>query len=395
MSDFFQHGLISTLHRLNPAEPIEDRDLNEAGLGLLLPCHAREIGSKALSDMVATLNQLNCFEHVIISVNGGGNGNDPHPSSSTDTGEVLRFWSQLRTSHTVLWNDSPAFLSWLRNQDLPAASGKGLNLWTGLGFALSQTELQALIIHDCDIQDYTASLPISLAIPVANLEYQFCKGFYSRVQEQLYGRATRLFVIPIVRALVRTLGHLPLLDFIDSFRYPLAGECALSTGVAASLPVENGWSVEIGWLCEAYRLIDPEEICQADLAMRYHHRHQSIDPGRPTDGLLGMVADIALSLLTHLEKEGCRFDPAILEAVVAGYEQTANDMIRRYRDVAEFNKLPFARDEERQTARLFQERLRFVTQEFSRGARTQSLPPWEQLLRGVSFPAELVVRTST
>ena len=78
--------------------------------------------------------------------------------------------------------------------------------------------------------------------------------------------------------------------------------------------------------------------------------------------------------------------------MVSGYEQTANDIIRRYRDVAEFNKLPFNRDEERQTARLFQERLRFVAEEFTSGTRMQSLPPWDQLLREVSFPAESIVR---
>jgi len=393
MSDFFQHGLISTLHRLNPAEPVEDEDLSEAGLGLLLPCHFREIGSTALVDMIKTLNRLTCFEHIIISVNGGA-GRDHSPPSDADLSSALQYWSQLNAPHTILWNDSPGFLAWLKDENMPAMPGKGLNLWSGLGFALSQTELRALIIHDCDIQNYTVSLPISLAVPVARMEYQFCKGFYSRVQEQLYGRATRLFMIPLVRALVRTLGHLPLLDFIDSFRYPLAGECALSTGVAASLSVENGWGVEIGWLCEAYRLIDPEEICQVDLAMRYHHRHQSIDPERPAEGLLGMVSDIALSIFTHLEKEGCRLDSSILDEVVSGYEQTANDMIRRYRDVAEFNKLPFARDEERQTTRLFQERLRFVAGEFSRGTRMQSLPPWGQLLREGSFPADDIVRRS-
>ena len=392
MSDFFQHGLISTLHRLNPAEPVED--LNEAGLGLLLPCHLRDIGGEALINMVKTLDRLTCFEHVIISINGSASGREAGLSSESAVRDALQFWSQLSAPHTVLWNDSPTFLSWLGHHNLPAAPGKGLNLWSGLGFALSQTELQALIIHDCDIQNYTVSLPISLAVPVARLEYQFCKGFYSRVQEQLYGRATRLFMIPLVRALVRTLGHLPLLDFIDSFRYPLAGECALSTGVAASLSVENGWGVEIGWLCEAYRLIDPEEICQVDLAMRYHHRHQRIDPGRPAEGLLGMVTDIALSIFTHLEKEGCRLESPILEEIVSGYEQTANDMIRRYRDVAEFNKLPFAQDEERQTARLFQERLRFVVGEFSSGSRMRSLPPWDQLLRDESFPADDIVRRS-
>jgi glucosyl-3-phosphoglycerate synthase len=381
MSDFFQHGLISTLHRLNQVEPEEDHALQGAGVGLLLPCHARDIDSKPLIDTVATLNQLNLFDHAIISVNGFPSVHD-----------AMGFWSQLRIPHTLLWNDSPGFISWLRNRDLPAVSGKGLNLWTGLGFAVSETELQTLVVHDCDIQNYSASLPISLAVPVAKLEYEFCKGFYSRVQEQLYGRATRLFMIPLVRALVRTLGHLPLLDFIDSFRYPLAGECALSTGVAASLSVENGWGVEIGWLCDAYRLIDPEEICQVDLAMRYHHRHQSVDPGRPTEGLLGMVTDIARSLLTHLEKEGCQLDASTLAEVVSGYEQTANDIIRRYRDVAEFNKLPFDRDEERQTARLFQERLRSVAEEFTGGTRLQSLPPWDQLLREVGFPGQLIVR---
>ena len=379
MSDFFQHGLISTLHRLRPVDQGEDQNLCNAGLGLLLPCHSRDAGSQALVDTIKVLNQLTFLDQVIISVNGFASAK-----------EAQAFWSQLKLPHTVLWNDSPSFLSWLQNHELPAIAGKGLNLWSGFGFALSQTELQALIIHDCDIQNYTASLPVSLAVPVANLEYQFCRGFYSRVQEQLYGRVTRLFVIPIVRALVRTLGHLPLLDFIDSFRYPLAGECALSTGLAASLSVENGWGVEVGWLCEAYRLIDPEEICQVDLAMRYHHRHQTVDPGRPTEGLLGMVSDIALSILTHLEKEGCRLDPATLESVVAGYEQTANDIIRRYRDVAEFNKLSFAEDEERQTARLFQERLRAVAEQFTQGARTRSLPPWEQLLREESFPEAVV-----
>jgi hypothetical protein len=73
----------------------------------------------------------------------------------------------------------------------------------------------------CDIRNYTTQLPLSLSDPVLTLGYKFCKGFYPRVQEQLYGRATRLFVIPFLRALVRATGDFPLFDFIDSFRYPL------------------------------------------------------------------------------------------------------------------------------------------------------------------------------
>src|SRR5260221_12195294 len=183
MSDFFQHGLISTLQRLGSADLVEDQNLRDAGLGLLLPCHGRDVGSKALLDTIAVLNQLTFLDQIIISVNGFGSGQ-----------EAGAFWSQLKLPHTVLWNDSPIFVSWLQNQDLPAISGKGLNLWSGLGFALSQTELQALIIHDCDIQNYTASLPVSLADPVANLVSEVCKGCYSCGRDQLYCRAIWLFV---------------------------------------------------------------------------------------------------------------------------------------------------------------------------------------------------------
>ena len=379
MSDFFQHGLISTLHRLNQSSQPADLNLDGTGLGLLLPCHTREIGTKALANMVKTFNEISFFDHVIISMNGANSGDD-----------VLRFWSGLRIPHTILWNDSPAFASWLKGHDLPTASGKGLNLWTGLGFAVTQTQLQALIIHDCDIRNYKAQLPADLAIPVAKLGYRFCKGFYSRVRQQLYGRATRLFVIPLVRALARTLGHLPLLDFIDSFRYPLAGECAISMAIAGDLPVQNGWGVEVGWLCEVHRLIDPQEICQVDLAMRYDHKHQTVDPKRPNEGLLGMVSDLALSFLTYLEKEGCRLDPLALDSIITGYRQTATDVVRRYRDVALFNRLPFDEAEENNTASLFQERLLYTAQQFSNGARVRSLPQWS-LLAKTDFPAEVIL----
>ena len=65
MSDFLQHGLICTLHRLNPAEPVEDGELNETVLGLLLPCHLRDIGSKALLDTIKALNRLTWLQHII------------------------------------------------------------------------------------------------------------------------------------------------------------------------------------------------------------------------------------------------------------------------------------------------------------------------------------------
>jgi glucosyl-3-phosphoglycerate synthase len=377
MSDFFQHGLISTLHRLNETSLIPDEGLSGAKLGLLLPCHFREIGTQALVNIIETLNCLSLFDHVIVSVNG------------TETPDkVVQFWSSLHQSHTIVWNDSPEFGAWLQQHNLIAIPGKGLNLWSGFGFALTQTDLKTLVIHDCDILNYKAQLPFSLAIPAARLGYQFCKGFYSRVRQQLYGRATRLFMIPLVRALTRTLGHMPLLDFIDSFRYPLSGERALSTALAGDLPVESRWAVEIGWLCEIHRLRDPQQICQVDLAMRYDHQHQTVDPEHPDEGLLGMVTDLALSILTQIEQECAKLEPLALESVMTGYRQLASDVIRRYRDVALFNALPFDEEQEQRTASLFGKRLEDAVRRFSAGVRTPKLPPWNEVSRETSFPVE-------
>jgi glucosyl-3-phosphoglycerate synthase len=383
MSDFFQHGLISTLHQLN--EPLRHRDLpvGRIKLGLILPCHYRDLGSDALTGIIHTLNKSASFDLIVITMNG-------IPEAHTAT--VAHFWSQLRSPHRILWNDDPNLSGWLTAKGLRSTPGKGLNLWMALGFISRHTDIGALVMHDCDIKNYSAQLPFSLIDPVVTLGYKFCKGYYPRVQEQLYGRVTRLFVIPLMRSLVRAIGHFPLLDFIDSFRYPLAGECALTTDLAVQLPIENGWALEIGSLCEVHRLLEPREVCQVDLAILYDHKHQTLDPDQPREGLLGMVSDIALSVLSHLEREGCKFDSAILESICEGYQQAAADFVRRYRDVAFFNQIPFAQSRETEISRLFLERLREVAGEFANGARTSPLPPWNQLSEHTETPDFPVLR---
>jgi glucosyl-3-phosphoglycerate synthase len=381
MSDFFQHGLISTLHQLS------ERQLNlpssRGKLGLILPCHYRDLVSEALTTIIDALNGSVLFDLIIVTMNG---------IREAHTATVAHFWSQLRTPHRVLWNDDPLVLEWLAGKGLCSAPGKGLNLWMAIGFISRHTDIGAFVIHDCDIKNYTARLPSSLADPVVTLGYKFCKGFYPRVQEQLYGRVTRLFVIPLVRSFVRVIGHFPLLDFIDSFRYPLAGESALTTDLAVQVPIENGWGLEIALLCEVHRLLEPREVCQVDLAIHYDHKHQILDPKQPREGLLGMVGDIALSILSHLEREGCQCDSAILESVCEGYEQAAADFIRRYRDVAFFNQIPFAQSRETEIAKRFHQRLREITGEFASGTRALSLPPWSQVAEFVDMPDFPVLR---
>jgi glucosyl-3-phosphoglycerate synthase len=383
MSDFFQHGLISTLHQLKERPDHLDLPAARGKLGLILPCHYRDLTSDALTAIIDALNKSALFDLVVVTMNG-------IPEAHLAT--VAHFWSQLRVPHRVLWSDDPTVMEWLSAKGLSFTPGKGLNLWMAIGFTSRHTDISALVIHDCDVKNYSAQLPSSLVDPVANLGYKFCKGYYPRVQEELYGRVTRLFVIPFVRSFLRAIGHFPLLDFVDSFRYPLAGECALTTGLAVQLPIESGWGLEIGCLCEIHRLLEPREVCQVDLAIRYDHKHQILDPRQPREGLLGMVAEIALSMLSHVEREGCQLESATLESVCQGYQRAAADFIRRYRDVALFNRIPFAESRETEIAKHFHERLREVIGEFANGARAVPLPPWSQFPQRTEMPDFPVLR---
>ncbi len=374
MSDFFQHGLISTLHRLvdgpiiNRHEPLPAFE----SVVLVLPCHYAEIGTSALQGIVKNLEEAKFLSRVVVAMNG---------IPGHRTRDVKQFWSRLKKPHVVLWTDSPDLLQELENHGLQFSPGKGLNIWLAFGWLAANQSSGTVLVHDCDIANYNLDLTLTLTLPVARLGYSFCKGYYSRVREELFGRVTRLFVIPLVRTLVRVLGHMPLLDFIDSFRYPLSGEYSMSFDTAMNLPIESGWALEIGSLCELHRNLDPKVICQVDLAMLYDHKHQNLDPAQRGKGLLRMASEIAGSLLTHLEREGSLLDAKTLESVVRIYETVSNDFVRRYQDVANLNDLPFDLSRETCAAKAFSETLSDVCLEFLQGRKTRSLPPWRQMLQ--------------
>jgi glucosyl-3-phosphoglycerate synthase len=374
MSDFFQHGLISTLHRLVDG-PIAGRiDLLPATdpVDLLLPCHYSEIGTPALDRIIDCLRNVSFLSSVVISMNG-------IPDHSSD--QVKRFWSRIERAHVILRNDSPTLLKQLHERDLAANPGKGLNVWLALGWLAAHRSSGTVLIHDCDIANYGPDITASLAIPVAKMGYSFCKGYYSRVREELFGRVTRLFLIPLVRSLERVVGHTPLLDFIDSFRYPLAGEYSMKFETAMELPIESGWGLEIGSLCELHRHLDPSAVCQVDLAISYDHYHRILDPEQPGEGLLHTASEVADSLLTHLEREGSRFDAETFGSLEDAYRTVSKDFVRRYQHVAILNGLPFDTARETRSADAFAKTLSEICSKFVGGMRSSSLPPWRQILR--------------
>jgi glucosyl-3-phosphoglycerate synthase len=180
------------------------------------------------------------------------------------------------------------------------------------------------------------------------LRYEFAKMYYSRVTDRLYGRVSRLFLAPLLQAVVRVAGHQPMLDFLQSFRYPLAGECVISRELAAALPISAGWGLEIGLLCEAFRRAEPRRIAQVDGGRHYDHRHQPL--GDESGGLFRMSREIAVTLLTQLRDEGMPFSPSFLDVLRASFERESREALRRSCHLALINALPEPEDDERAVA---------------------------------------------
>jgi glucosyl-3-phosphoglycerate synthase len=99
-----------------------------------------------------------------------------------------------------------------------------------------------IALHDCDIVNYERQLLARLCYPVAhpNLGFEFCKGYYARVTNAMHGRVTRLFMNPLIRSVQGMAPGTPFLDFVDSFRYPLAGEFAMDANSCCQSSASDG-----------------------------------------------------------------------------------------------------------------------------------------------------------
>ena len=211
-----------------------------------------------------------------------------------------------------------------------------------------------MALHDADIRDYDRSLPAHLLYPLAHpsTRFGFAKGYYHRASrgaldgDRLYGRVTRLFVTPLIRAMAVTFGGRAYLESLDSFRYPLAGECAMTIEVAESLRVPSDWGFEIGVLAEVHRHLPTTRICQVDVADAYDHKHRELSADDPDSGLHRMSADIARAIYRRLAISGVVLSAEGFRSLEAAYDRTALDLIDRYEADAAFNGLDYDRHDE-------------------------------------------------
>ena len=352
MSDFSQDGLICTLQYLcatNSAE-LEARLHEQAqATTIVLPCHAADLAGGAFENILAEIARAPFLGEVIVTTNG---------LDENGFRRALGLVQTLPQPYRVLWNDGPRLLRIWAAKRAPVRagfiSGKGFNLWAAIGLVYAESPAGIIVTQDCDVLSFRKEMSLRLCSAVIdpNMNYYFAKAYYSRVKDRIYGRASRLFLAPLLRALLRVVGHHPLLDFLLSFRYPLSGEWAMTTALLASLPVRGDWGLEIGLLCELFRRTDPRKISQVDPGGEYDHKHQPLHDGKG-GGLARMTAEIARTLLFHLSQEGVGIDASFMEAVRINYSKEAQWALKRYKSLARINSLSFDEAGEREAVEAF------------------------------------------
>jgi glucosyl-3-phosphoglycerate synthase len=387
VADFHQTGAITTLHRLGQAdlERIEEDLLGHAAvrpIALVLPCLYAELQDVALKGIIEALKQVGYLGQVVVSVSG--------TDRRADFEEMRAAFAGVRTRAgapaTLIWNGGArvsALFRRLEAEGLCAGrEGKGRSAWLAYGYVLASDSARVIAVHDCDIRDYDRELLARLCFPVANpnLNYEFAKGYYGRVADRLYGRATRLFMTPFLRAMKLVLGPHALLDFLDSFRYPLAGECAMTTEIARSTRIPSDWGLEVGMLAEVYRNCSLKRICQVELVENYDHKHRDLSEDDPSQGLHRMVVDIASSLIRNLASYGVEFDAGFLNTLTVAYVRLAQDAVSAYSHDAALNGLAFDRHEEELAVETFSRALRAAGLSFVRDPMgAPQIPNWNRV----------------
>ncbi len=356
MGDFSQNGIVSTLHDFGTKTTSEiEKDLlnfsKERKMELILPCLYSELEGSALPNIVDQISKTKYLNHVIIGLD---------KASESQAKKAWNFFKKINVPFTILWNDGPKLKKLdneLNKKNLaPNQMGKGRNVWYCIGMCIARDTARSVALHDCDIKTYDRRMLAKLFYPVVNplFNFEFCKGYYPRIaNNKMNGRVARLLVGPLLTALEKTIGQSDYLNFMKSFKYPLAGEFSFRRNVLPELRISSDWGIEVGILSEMQRSFSPNNICQVDLADAYDHKHQDLSIDDETKGLSKMSIDIIKTFIKKLATQGNSFSRETFRSLKATYYRSALDLIDIYRSDAAMNGLKFDSHKEEEAVELF------------------------------------------
>ncbi len=386
MTDFYQTGIITTLHRLGKPslERIEGELMQFSRtrpVALVLPALYSEFEGPAMPKIVEELAKVKYLCEIVLVLD---------KASDKEFQRVREFMAPVPGGVRIIHNDGKRVMeiydTFKRNGLEVGERGKGRSAWLAYGYVIANGKCDVIALHDCDIVSYSRELLARLCYPVANpsLDYVFCKGYYSRVTNKMHGRVTRLLVTPLVRSLQSLGGEHRFLEFIDSFRYPLAGEFAMSTDMARVNRIPWDWGLEVGSLAEVYRNYSPRRVCQVDIAETYEHKHQALSSEDPQKGLMKMTVDICKSIFRTLASEGVVFSDGFFKSLSVAYLRLAEDTIMKYEADAAINGLEFDRHEEAKAVEAFTRAISLAAAAFMENPMSMPLiPNWNRVTSAI------------
>jgi glucosyl-3-phosphoglycerate synthase len=394
MADFFQTGVLTTLHRLTrdaddviEAELVAIADHNR--IGLVLPALYTAFEHPALRRIVDQLQTVRYLKRIVVAIGGATYEQYLHAAS---------FFRAMPTPVTAMWMEHPRveeLFRMLEHEGIGAGGpGKGRTCWFCYGYLLAREDVDIIALHDCDIRNYDKQLLTRLCYPVANpnLGFEFCKGFYARAAGRMHGRVTRLFFTPLVRALLTLQPTAPFLRFLDSFRYALSGEFAMRADLARVNRIPSDWGLEVGVLAEVFRNCALSRICQVDIADNYDHKHQVLSEHDAGTGLRRMTLEIARNLFRTLAAQGCVLSDAELRTLLVHYQQLAQDTINKYYADAMLNGLQFDRHAEATAVSAFAESLQEAAVSYTDNPLALSIiPNWNRVLHAIPGMFDLIL----
>ncbi|MCB1225334.1 MAG: hypothetical protein KDK99_05945 [Verrucomicrobiales bacterium] len=398
MADFFQPAEVVTLPHLAAPPPPDaalQARLRSAGAALLLPAHADECGRPAFENILRQSAAVPWLTHRIICMNGLPEQRLPEVRADLAqrlSGSAAQAILLRPEAHELqpLWR---AVSAEGRSGGASVEFGKGANIWLATAWLLAQGGGGWVISHDCDLVNPPPDLLWRLCLPLVHPEIglRWVKASYARVAAgRLYGRMTRLLVLPLLRAVTDVLGPTPATERLSAFRYPLAGEFASRLEDLGQLRIAPGWGLEIAMLGEVSRRLPPDALGQVDLGFHYDHRHRPTEGETAGDGLALPAREVARAILREVLRDAePRAAEALSALLVTRYAVRAEEWRQRYRRVSLANGLDPADAEELACVRCFSAALTEVAAGHDLGP-ARDLPPPAEWLAAHPEQAELL-----
>jgi glucosyl-3-phosphoglycerate synthase len=387
MGDFYQNGMVTTLHNLRkrPYEELEKQLMHfskKRPMSLVLPSLYSELQGPALDNIITEIARIPYLEEIIIGLD---------KASKEEFRHAKKYFSRFPQHHRILWNDGPRMKALdqllIEENIAPREMGKGRNAWYCFGYFNASSRSEALALHDCDILTYSKDMLARLFYPVVDptFNYKFCKGYYYRADDKkLNGRVARLLVTPLLRTLKRFFGNDDFLEYLDSFRYPLAGEFSMRADVTKTIRIPSDWSLEIGILSEVIRTNAIGRICQVEIADRYDHKHQDLSMEDPNAGLSKMSTEISRAIFAKLATNGVVFSRGLIRSIKASYTRVALDFLDQYYSDAVLNGLTLDRHAEEQAVDLFAANVYRAGEMFlDNPMQVPTVPSWKRVISAI------------